>query len=111
MDVSRGPTSLSEKLAIEGKREAKIVFVACLEWRGVLTTTPRCCSVVCVFVHCVDLAQVVKNGKVPAHDVVVTNPPFSGEHVPKILSFCAREDAKPWFLLLPNYVYLKVLVV
>ncbi|CAM9448090.1 unnamed protein product, partial [Hapterophycus canaliculatus] len=44
---------------------------------------------------------------IPEHDVVVTNPPFSGDHVPKILNFCARQGAKPWFLLLPNYVYLK----
>lgn len=40
--------------------------------------------------------------------MLVTNPPFSGEHVPKILSFCARQGAKPWLLLMPNYVYLKV---
>ncbi|CAM9786427.1 unnamed protein product [Pylaiella littoralis] len=54
-----------------------------------------------------DFYEVVKNGNIPEHDVVVTNPPFSGEHVSKILSFCTREGAKPWFLLLPNYVYLK----
>ncbi|CAN0523488.1 unnamed protein product [Ectocarpus sp. 12 AP-2014] len=54
-----------------------------------------------------DFYEVVKNGNIPEHDVVVTNPPFSGEHVPKILEFCARQGAKPWFLLLPNYVYLK----
>ncbi|CAB1111061.1 unnamed protein product [Ectocarpus sp. CCAP 1310/34] len=54
-----------------------------------------------------DFYEVIKNGNIPEHDVVVTNPPFSGEHVPKILEFCARQGAKPWFLLLPNYVYLK----
>lgn len=54
------------------------------------------------------LTQVLEEGTIPEHDVVVTNPPFSGEHVPKVLSFCARQGAKPWFLLLPNYVYLKV---
>ncbi|CBJ33721.1 conserved unknown protein [Ectocarpus siliculosus] len=54
-----------------------------------------------------DFYEVVKNGNIPQHDVVVTNPPFSGEHMPKILKFCARQGAKPWFLLLPNYVYLK----
>lgn len=39
--------------------------------------------------------------------MVVTNPPFSGDHLPKVLRFCSRRDSKPWFLLLPNYVYLK----
>lgn len=57
---------------------------------------------------CLPPIQVVEKGNIPDHDVVVTNPPFSGEHVPKILDFCARQGAKPWFLLLPNYVYLKV---
>lgn len=63
---------------------------------------------VCFGVRTLCSVQVVKNGNIPEHDVVVTNPPFSREHVPKILEFCARQGAKPWFLLLPNYVYLKV---
>ncbi|CAN0209324.1 unnamed protein product, partial [Laminaria digitata] len=54
-----------------------------------------------------DFYEAVKSGTVPDYDVLVTNPPFSGEHVPKILSFCARQGAKPWLLLMPNYVYLK----
>lgn len=57
--------------------------------------------------HINRILQVVENDRVPEHDVVVTNPPFSGDHITKILSFCARRS-KPWFLLLPNYVYLKV---
>ena len=52
----------------------------------------------------------IEKDEVPEHDVVVTNPPFSGDHVSKILRFCSRRGAKPWFLLLPNFVYLKVLV-
>lgn len=54
-----------------------------------------------------DFYEVVRAGRIPEHDVVVTNPPFSGDHVPSILRFCAQEGGKPWFLLLPNYVYLK----
>ena len=42
----------------------------------------------------------------PDYDVLVTNPPYSGDHLEKLLSFCL-EQKKPFFLLLPNYVYMK----
>lgn len=34
----------------------------------------------------------------------MTNPPYSGDHVEKILNFCV-DSGKPWFLLVPNFVY------
>ena len=39
-------------------------------------------------------------------DVVVTNPPYSGDHPEKLIDFCSKYG-KPWFLLVPNWVYLK----
>ena len=40
----------------------------------------------------------------PLHyDVLVTNPPYTAEHIPKLLKFC-KASGKPCFLLLPNYV-------
>ena len=39
----------------------------------------------------------------PEHDVLVTNPPFSGDHIHKLLHFC-RANGKPFLLLMPNYV-------
>jgi hypothetical protein len=54
-----------------------------------------------------DFYEVVKNDEVPEHDVLVTNPPYSEDHVEKCLRFaalnCARHD-RPYFLLLPSYV-------
>ena len=38
--------------------------------------------------------------------VLVTNPPYSLEHVPKLLEFCGASN-KPFFLLMPNWVYNK----
>jgi hypothetical protein len=35
---------------------------------------------------------------VPDYDVLVTNPPFSGTHLGRILRFCAA-SGKPWMLL------------
>jgi hypothetical protein len=44
-----------------------------------------------------------KRDSLPEFDVLVTNPPFSGDHKERIVRFCV-ELGKPWALLLPNYV-------
>jgi hypothetical protein len=44
--------------------------------------------------------------QVPDFDVLVTNPPYSGDHVPKLLAFAAC-CGRPFFLLMPNYFYMK----
>jgi hypothetical protein len=46
------------------------------------------------------------SSKPPKFDVLVTNPPYSGDHVERLLKFCT-ESKKPFLLLLPNWVYLK----
>eukprot|EP00959_Pyramimonas_sp_CCMP1952_P408002 8550368-Pyramimonas_sp.AAC.1 len=54
---------------------------------------------------------VVARKMVPEHDVVVTNPPYSADHIGRALKFCQSNLAKhgrPWVMLLPNYVYAKV---
>ena len=43
-------------------------------------------------------------GRTPEYDVLVTNPPYSEDHIERIVRFCV-EKQKPWFLLVPNYVY------
>jgi len=53
-----------------------------------------------------DFYALLRQGATPAFDVLVTNPPYSGDHIPNLLAFCASID-KPWFLLLPNFVYAK----
>ena len=39
-------------------------------------------------------------------DVIVTNPPYSGDHPDRLMQFCVS-SGKPWFLLVPNWVYTK----
>ena len=51
-----------------------------------------------------DFYAVAAAGRCPPFDCVVTNPPYSGNHVERILRFCAA-SGKPWFLLVPNFVY------
>ncbi|CAM9405933.1 unnamed protein product [Phaeothamnion confervicola] len=53
-----------------------------------------------------DFYEVIASGRVPPYDVLVTNPPYSGDHIERIVRFCAGSH-RPWLLLLPNYVYLK----
>ena len=46
----------------------------------------------------------------PGYDVLVTNPPYSGMHMEKILAFCSEcstKTQKPFLLLLPHFVYTK----
>jgi len=44
-------------------------------------------------------------GKLPAYDVLVTNPPYSGDHKTRLLDFITSPlaSAKPFALLLPVY--------
>ena len=43
----------------------------------------------------------------PPHDVLVTNPPYSGDHLDKIVHICAQRD-ESFALLVPTYVIGKV---
>lgn len=51
-----------------------------------------------------DFYAAVESGKTPEYDALVTNPPYSEDHIERILRFCVA-SRKPWFLLVPNYVY------
>ena len=53
-----------------------------------------------------DFYQDIANNQIPEHDILVTNPPYSGEHMEKLLDFC-KTNRKPSFLLLPHFVYTK----
>jgi hypothetical protein len=53
-----------------------------------------------------DCYAVWEEGRTPPFDVLVTNPPFSGDHMIRALSYAAS-CGKPWLLLLPNFVCFK----
>ena len=48
----------------------------------------------------------LESGDLPPHDVVVTNPPYSGAHPERMLHFLAQ-NGKPWLALMPNWVHTK----
>lgn len=56
--------------------------------------------------HKRDFYKVISSRKEPVHDVLVTNPPYSGDHKQRCLEYC-RASGKPWLLLIPNYVATK----
>ena len=47
-----------------------------------------------------------ETNQIPDFDCIVTNPPYSGDHINKLITYC-MSVAKPWFLLLPNFVFTK----
>ena len=57
-----------------------------------------------------DFYEMVAKNKVPEHDVFVTNPPYSEEHVEKCVTFAAKnmtQSGRPYFMLVPSYVVCK----
>jgi hypothetical protein len=50
-----------------------------------------------------DFYAVVAAGRVPDFDVLVTNPPFSGDHMERIVRW-AEGCGRPWLLLMPDFV-------
>jgi hypothetical protein len=55
-----------------------------------------------------DFYELIRTNTLPEFDVLVTNPPYSADHMERLLRFCTGEQCrKPWFLLVPNYVYTK----
>ena len=62
------------------------------------------------YASCCDMAA--DDPRRPVFDILVTNPPYSGDHVERIVTFCFEEQARrngrlAWFLLMPNWVYMK----
>ena len=50
-----------------------------------------------------DFYAVCREGRAPPFDVLVTNPPFSQDHIARTLDFAER-CGKPFFLLLPEFI-------
>ena len=53
-----------------------------------------------------DFYEMIRLDRIPPYDVLVTNPPYSMDHMEQLLRFVMK-SSRPWFLLLPNYVYCK----
>ena len=53
-----------------------------------------------------DFYKVQSSGSIPDYDILITNPPYSSDHVEKLFNFCIGSK-KPWMLLLPNYFYMR----
>eukprot|EP00963_Diacronema_lutheri_P012392 scaffold1724_cov341-Pavlova_lutheri.AAC.68 len=59
---------------------------------------------------CEDFYQKMEHGDLPDYDCIVTNPPYSAvpvDHVKALMEFLMTKQDKPWFVLQPNYVYMK----
>ena len=59
---------------------------------------------------CEDFYQKLERKELPEYDCIVTNPPYSNvplDHVKALMEFLMTKQDKPWFVLQPNYVYMK----
>mmetsp|Transcript_2972 Transcript_2972/g.6059 ORF Transcript_2972/g.6059 Transcript_2972/m.6059 type:complete len:316 (-) Transcript_2972:1857-2804(-) len=56
-----------------------------------------------------DCYRVWAGQKLPQFDLLVTNPPYSGDHIEKLMKFITSKafGNRPWLLLLPNWVHKK----
>lgn len=57
-----------------------------------------------------DFYQQIAANKCPSFDVLMTNPPYSQDHMEKLLNYVLHHPScanKPFALLIPNYVYCK----
>jgi len=57
--------------------------------------------------ECRDFYKDIANNQVPAHDTLITNPPYSDHHKEKCIEFCLEQlkaKNRPFFVLMPNYV-------
>jgi hypothetical protein len=54
-----------------------------------------------------DFYKDVEGDKLPQHDTLITNPPYSDQHKERCLEICLKQfkdHGRPFFLLMPNYV-------
>ena len=52
-----------------------------------------------------DFYNIIKTKMIPQHDVFLTNPPYSDDHIERLLTFLTTQDySKPFCLLMPNWV-------
>lgn len=59
--------------------------------------------------ECEDFYRVLEDRRIPMYDCIVTNPPYSTEpidHVHRLVKTLCQQQ-KPWFVVQPNYVYMK----
>ncbi|KAL7487849.1 hypothetical protein ACHAW6_013424 [Cyclotella cf. meneghiniana] len=52
----------------------------------------------------IDFYQRIKENDIPDHHVIVTNPPYSENHIEKLIHFVTNKNDKPFCLLMPNWV-------
>ena len=58
-----------------------------------------------IYNKCEDF-YITRNNKQPEHDCILTNPPYSEDHMENLVNWCFQHN-KPCFLLMPNYVITK----
>ena len=98
-DVAHIVSALARSL---GKRPEDLKIYDPYYCAGNIKDTWRRCGFPQCYNENLDCYAEWANGTEPEYDVIVTNPPFSGEHKEWCIDYCVK-SGKPWLLLLPNY--------
>ena len=96
---------LKMQAACLGKSLSELVVFDPYFCKGVMVEILKSLGVMKVINENVDFYKRIKDGTIPEHDVLLTNPPYSGEHKTLLLQHLASKAAKskPFALLLPSY--------
>ena len=58
-----------------------------------------------VYNKCEDFYVKFEADEIPEHDILITNPPYSGDHMERIIRFCSKANKPvPWLVLMPHFV-------
>mmetsp|Transcript_31251 Transcript_31251/g.76244 ORF Transcript_31251/g.76244 Transcript_31251/m.76244 type:complete len:379 (+) Transcript_31251:93-1229(+) len=86
-----------------GKSKAELQIYDPYYCNGAVVNNFRKLGYTNVYNKCEDFYSV---HPIPKHDVLITNPPYSSDHVQRLINF-VKSNGKPTLLLMPNYVHSK----
>ena len=94
---------LAQVAALLGKEKAGLRIYDPFYCQGAVVRHLSALGYHSVYNRCEDFYGKVAAGTVPEYDVLVTNPPYSHDHIERLLRYCAT-CKRPWFVLVPNFV-------
>jgi hypothetical protein len=94
---------LAQVAALLGKQKADLRIYDPFYCQGAVVRHLNALGYQSVYNKCEDFYGKVAAGTIPEYDVLVTNPPYSHDHIERLLRYCATCQ-RPWFVLVPNFV-------
>lgn len=97
---------LNELATILGKRREELIIYDPYWCQGSMVESLKTLGFLHVINENKDFYADIRASNIPEYDILMTNPPYSGEHKLKLLNFLSTNQ-KPFALLLPAYISTK----